>query len=133
MAHPAIGEWKCWWADMRQIFVITEVVDNNLDSSSEVEDKEKGDQDRLKVVIHDYEIRPGGGTEAIVTSSIEDPILKFRILKDESNRDGFYAEYTINWDEEPVRMTLQDIDAEGESYNNEWGWVTEASGPFEPH
>ena len=93
---------------MRQVFVI-----------------EMGN-DRLSVAVHDDAVG-NYGRVADVTSRTDDPVLKFCL--DDGN-DG-YTEYTIDWDEAPLRMRLLDVLlADGSVNNSEWGWVVPASEDF---
>ena len=85
---------------------------------------EKGSGDRLSVAVD--------GRMAEVTSTIDEAVLKFRFDDTDTDTDTC-TEYTIDWEERPLRMTLQDVLGDGEINNSEWGWVVPATEDFKCH
>merc|ERR1712032_1547570 len=107
-----VGEWKCWWSDMREVFVI-----------------EKTGDDRLTVTVHDERVGPRG-RPGQVDDIGEGSVLVWRF---QAAGRLFCTEYRIDWQESPLRMTLQDKGADGAAYNSEWGWVVPATEDFQCH
>eukprot|EP01080_Neovahlkampfia_damariscottae_P007339 gene7339-11658_t len=64
-----------------------------------------------------------------VNVQLNHDVLTFHTLKSY----GGHESYNIDWSLKEPRMDLEDVDANGEVYNTEWGYVVPFNECFKPH
>jgi len=101
------GEWKCWWADVKEIFTIS-----------------RSATGEVAVAVD--------GRPAQVQTDTESTLVF--VLPPQGHCGDGTTRYTIDYTNEyKPKCNVEDVDEEGNVYNCEWGWVVPGSEEFEPH